>query len=1842
MHFKGRLNERMFFVVAVIALLLAVANFVPGFSTYNFLTSFIDMAIADNELIRPDANGTTGGTTVGCTGGLHFECLNDVVTQPTVPDSSDYIQMVNAEQTYVQMSTFGDIATANAVTIWLYHRDGAANAFSTLALYAGNETTVYAGPTALSSQTSSVWSSITFSGLSLTQAQVDDLRVKIDCEKTGGGKSNDCFFYAMYADVTYDRLIEVTVGATTDTQQNLNIGTTSAHIGGAFTIAENVATRTVTSITIEENGTVNAQTGLDNIKLFYDLDTTAPYDCEGEFYAGTESQFGNTDTDGFSGADGTSLATSSPGVTIHSTQTMCVYPVLDVLTNTTAGQTIEIEINNPTVDIIASGAPDIEPATTVLLPGTTIIQAQDRDQIHYHWRNDDGDETDGGGGATSATGGIQDSSLDTLGKEQEIRLRIGISNEGNRTSDSTQYRLEYGKKVTTCDVVASWTDVGTGGGIWDMFDTTNLTDGNDTTNISVASGGVTNENTTYLTDNNAVKDISSQTAGITLASTEYADLEYSIISTNAATEGDTYCFRVTNAGSLLESYTVYPEATILADVNVTSLGTQKSTVDIPTAGVETGANFVLVDNIAGTTTVQSVTITAAGTVDLQNDIYDIELYYEYDTSAPHNCVGQSYQGTENQFGSTDADGFSGSNTSTFTDSIGISPTYAMCLYVVYSASSTVADSETININIANASTDVVIDSGTLSPSALVDLPGTTVFVNSTVSQVHYHWRDDDGTETGATSATGGVEDTVLENLRRTVPKRLRIGVVNLGGSTTPAFQYRLEYALKTTVCSSVTGWTDVNATNDAFNLFDSANITDGNNSTDISVGSGGVTNVGTTYLTSNAALKDVSSQTANITLPGYNYVDLEYSIVASTTATEGATYCFRVTDAGTPIESYSVYPEVIIKPRTDFFIQRGVTTVSGTSATINAGTQYIAPSASTTAFIRIVGTNNVGAGSPTNTGNADDVTVYVSNPSNIRNSITFTRPATAVDTTRVNWEIIEYVGAPGGDNEIVVRQQQVATYVTGNTTVNSPTVASVVDDSDIVVFITGQRNPDIAKSYPLGLSTAAWNSGTDTTTFTRGASGNTAGLSYAVVEFVGDNWKVQRAQHTYTTAGASETEAITAVNSLSRTFLHAQKRMSAGLTNHSDFGHNVHLSGVGQLTFQLESAAGTPASHTSVAWVVENIQTIGDVMYVSRQTSSESSGAAPKTTVNGIGVTISDTQDASLFINNHANEANGGSSANSFPEPILGAQIISTTQYQTWIADPGGDTRSWRSEVVEWPTAARDIAQNWYQFYVDNDALDPVDPWPPGGTDLGENFEITVDDQPLANGSTTRLRMTLNISSASMDAGIDTFKLQYGERVTSCSAITEVNWKDLGNIGSTTALWRGFDGSPADGTPLSTDPPSVSDLNISIASVAGTYEEQNPTVLVPYDVEPGEDVEYDWNIQHNGAKDKTSYCFRMTEADGVLFDAYNTYPAIRTVGYEPLLKTWRWYDDETNLTPTTPLAGEGVAPVDVVNQNEIKLRLSVREASGALGVNTKFALQYSEYSNFSQSVYTVTSTSTCAENSIWCFADGAGVDNAIIDSTVISDAGTCVSGVGNGCGTYNEGSSALGATYDQPAFSTAEFEFTIEHAGARANAVYYFRLYDVQNNVPVELDSGSSYPSLVTQGAQLVFTVSGVDAGMLIAGQTTDATTTATAIAFNSLPVNQSVEAAQNITIDTNATQGYRLFMYATQQLLSGLGDDIAPITSTNAAPSGWSSACLVLAVGCSGYHSTDASLGGGSGRFGPEDSYAALDTSPQEVMYSSIPIVDVQNILYRIQITENQPIGDYQTSIVYIAVPTF
>jgi hypothetical protein len=187
------------------------------------------------------------------------------------------------------------------------------------------------------------------------------------------------------------------------------------------------------------------------------------------------------------------------------------------------------------------------------------------------------------------------------------------------------------------------------------------------------------------------------------------------------------------------------------------------------------------------------------------------------------------------------------------------------------------------------------------------------------------------------------------------------------------------------------------------------------------------------------------------------------------------------------------------------------------------------------------------------------------------------------------------------------------------------------------------------------------------------------------------------------------------------------------------------------------------------------------------------------------------------------------------------------------------------------------------------------------------------------------------------------------------------------------------------------------------------------------------------------------------------------------------------------------------------------------------------------------------------------------------------------------------------------------------------------------------MQAGGTYPSLSTEGAVLTFVVSGIAAQTTIEGIVTDATTTATAISFGSLPVDTEVETAQRLTVFTNGTQGYRVFMEFDHDLLDSYGNAIASVGATNDTPATWESLCAAATTGCFGYHAGDNTLYDSSLRFALDNTYAGVESGPVEVMASNVPVTfDVSDIVFKTRVGFLQPAGDYTTTVRYIVIPIF
>ncbi|MDF1539103.1 MAG: hypothetical protein P1Q69_09375, partial [Candidatus Thorarchaeota archaeon] len=376
----------------------------------------------------------------------------------------------------------------------------------------------------------------------------------------------------------------------------------------------------------------------------------------------------------------------------------------------------------------------------------------------------------------------------------------------------------------------------------------------------------------------------------------------------------------------------------------------------------------------------------------------------------------------------------------------------------------------------------------------------------------------------------------------------------------------------------------------------------------------------------------------------------------------------------------------------DFRIQRGYSVMASGSATLtlNAGTDYQIPTGP--AFIRIVNTRLTGMGKTSGGGtqNLDDFTVYISSV-NFGTSITFTRHGTANDN-RISWEIVEYIGGAGGDNEIVVHDVGYASYGSGDTVMDTSQIAGISDDNDIVVYITGQATSKTDASYAgQTLSTAQWiGGGTDVARFTRGQSGNTGEVSYAVVEFKGANWNVQRIEHLYGSTNA-EYETITDVSDISRAFIVHQHRITdTGDHGLDELGGQVYLSSSAQVCFDAESSLVANTQY-AVVWIVSNTDTTSEsrmnVQHI--QNTRTATGTEEDIWTDTI-TPVADTAMTSIMGESAACTGSG----NAYPRGFNTMYLLDASTVEHRRSD-NGQTQRYAYCVVEWPSTYTSNPDNY-------------------------------------------------------------------------------------------------------------------------------------------------------------------------------------------------------------------------------------------------------------------------------------------------------------------------------------------------------------------------------------------------------------------------------------------------------------------------------------------------------------------------------------------------------------------
>lgn len=177
------------------------------------------------------------------------------------------------------------------------------------------------------------------------------------------------------------------------------------------------------------------------------------------------------------------------------------------------------------------------------------------------------------------------------------------------------------------------------------------------------------------------------------------------------------------------------------------------------------------------------------------------------------------------------------------------------------------------------------------------------------------------------------------------------------------------------------------------------------------------------------------------------------------------------------------------------------------------------------------------------------------------------------------------------------------------------------------------------------------------------------------------------------------------------------------------------------------------------------------------------------------------------------------------------------------------------------------------------------------------------------------------------------------------------------------------------------------------------------------------------------------------------------------------------------------------------------------------------------------------------------------------------------------------------------------------------------------------------------------FTVAGVGSGQSITGvaTTTVAASTFDTLPFGTLTINQSAVLAHDLSVSTNAANGFSVTVEQSGDLVSSTGADINSFIdgAYTDTPTAWTAPAATVGVdttyGHWGLTSDDSDYSATA------DRWVAASTTPRTI-FSNTTVADgtgagdgITRVGYQIQISALQEAGnDYSTEIRYIATPQF
>ena len=206
------------------------------------------------------------------------------------------------------------------------------------------------------------------------------------------------------------------------------------------------------------------------------------------------------------------------------------------------------------------------------------------------------------------------------------------------------------------------------------------------------------------------------------------------------------------------------------------------------------------------------------------------------------------------------------------------------------------------------------------------------------------------------------------------------------------------------------------------------------------------------------------------------------------------------------------------------------------------------------AFVVMAANRHTTGGSIASTGNheADDlgVTAEITGVQEIE----FRRVTTSTETLRVQWQVWEYVGPVGGENEFLLRDTHLVD-TSGGGTFNT-TIADVVDPDRCIPFVSGYLSNDTGNGADTLASSTYLTSATNLRTIHPTTS--TTSMMVQIVEFTGSAWSVGHARANGANGDIVELDMVEGADGVSGAAFTVPSWSQAAIASWSHSGDDVN------------------------------------------------------------------------------------------------------------------------------------------------------------------------------------------------------------------------------------------------------------------------------------------------------------------------------------------------------------------------------------------------------------------------------------------------------------------------------------------------------------------------------------------------------------------------------------------------------------------------------------------------------------------------------------------------------------